>query len=122
MGFNSAFKGLKLLKTRERAFKQFKLSRPQYVKLSEVQTYHRVIWVYTGGVLQFSPGRILSHSSTFFFIVQSTNVPWLELVSALVSVSVSVFESTAGANTNIHLICSVSHMEGTNCLNPGIFL
>ena len=33
MGFNSAFKGLKLLKKpRERAFKQFKLPRPQCVK------------------------------------------------------------------------------------------
>jgi len=31
MGFNSAFKGLKLLKTRERAFKQFKWPRPQCV-------------------------------------------------------------------------------------------
>jgi len=35
MGFNSAFKGLKLLKKkpRERAFKQFKWPRPQCVKL-----------------------------------------------------------------------------------------
>ena len=34
MGFNSAFKGLKLLKKipRERAFKQFKWPRPQCVK------------------------------------------------------------------------------------------
>jgi len=32
MGFNSAFKGLKFLKTRERAFKQFKWPRPQCVK------------------------------------------------------------------------------------------
>jgi len=33
MGFNSAFKGLKLLKkTRERAFKQFKWPRRQCVK------------------------------------------------------------------------------------------
>jgi len=33
MGFNSAFKGLKLLKkTRERAFKQFKWPRPQCLK------------------------------------------------------------------------------------------
>jgi len=31
MGFNSAFKGLKLLKRRERAFKQFKWPRPQCV-------------------------------------------------------------------------------------------
>ena len=33
MGFNSAFKGLKLLKPRERAFKQFKWPRPQCVKM-----------------------------------------------------------------------------------------
>jgi len=33
MGFNSAFKGLKLLKPRERAFKQFKWPRPQCVNL-----------------------------------------------------------------------------------------
>jgi hypothetical protein len=31
MGFNSAFKGLKMLKPRERAFKQFKWPRPQCV-------------------------------------------------------------------------------------------
>ena len=34
MGFNSAFKGLKLLKARERAFKQFKWPCPQCVKCS----------------------------------------------------------------------------------------
>jgi len=32
MGFNSAFKGLQLLKRRGRAFKQFKWPRPQCVK------------------------------------------------------------------------------------------
>jgi len=32
MVFNSAFKGLKLLKTPERTFKQFKWPRPQCVK------------------------------------------------------------------------------------------
>jgi len=37
MGFNSAFKGLKLfLKTGERAFKQFKWPRPQCVKCKHV--------------------------------------------------------------------------------------
>jgi len=36
MGFNSAFKALKLLnKTRERAFKQFKWPRPQCIKLTQ---------------------------------------------------------------------------------------
>ena len=39
MGFNSAFKGLKLLKKpRERAFKQFKLPRPQCVNLHDQLT------------------------------------------------------------------------------------
>jgi len=33
MGFNSAFKGLKVLKPRERAFKQFKWPRPQCVNV-----------------------------------------------------------------------------------------
>jgi len=32
MGFNSAFKGLKLLQTPGTGFKQFKWPRPQYVK------------------------------------------------------------------------------------------
>jgi len=37
MGFNSAFKGLKLLKKpRERAFKQFKWPRPQCVNPHKV--------------------------------------------------------------------------------------
>jgi len=36
MGFNSAFKGLKLFKkSRERAFKQFKSPRPQCVNKTE---------------------------------------------------------------------------------------
>jgi len=38
MGFNSAFKVLKLLKNRERAFKQFKWPRPQCVK--KCQLWH----------------------------------------------------------------------------------
>jgi len=37
MGFNSAFKGLKLLKSREPAFKQFKLPRPQCVKIQSAK-------------------------------------------------------------------------------------
>jgi len=39
MGFNSAFKGLKLLKkkTRERAFKQFKWPLPQCVKINHLK-------------------------------------------------------------------------------------
>jgi len=36
MGFNSAFKGLKLLKTLERAFKQFKWPRPHCVNTCTV--------------------------------------------------------------------------------------
>jgi hypothetical protein len=40
----------------------------------------------------------------------------------VVRVGVSVFESTAGANTNVYLICSVIHMEETNYLIPGIFV
>ena len=40
----------------------------------------------------------------------------------MVRVSVSFLESTAGANTNMYLIFSVLHMEGTNYLNPGMFV
>ena len=46
MGFNSAFKGLKLLKkNRERAFKQFKWLRPQCVN-NECSTRPTSVWVH----------------------------------------------------------------------------
>jgi len=61
MGFNSAFKGLELLKkNRERTFEQFKWPRPQCVmKLCEFQFHVRLIfWRVTsrwGSVLKMDP-------------------------------------------------------------------
>jgi len=48
MGFNSTFKGLKLLKPWERAFKQFKWPRPQCVKCFEhwTETKHGYTTLY----------------------------------------------------------------------------
>jgi len=46
MGFNSAFKGLKLLKPRERAFKQFKWPRPQCVKHKGLECKEKVLYIH----------------------------------------------------------------------------